>query len=94
VEISFKKGNLMSYEQAQPYFAAMKVNKPFPMAPITIIPTQEAYSYVLANAGATLPKRDPVDVRVVEQVRTGKINALKNVKLPEPRYWYNHRCDI
>ena len=83
IQLENKKGDLMSYEQAQPYFAAMKVDKPFPMAPISIIPTQEAYSYVLENAGATLPKRDPVDTRVIEQVRTGKINALKNVKLPE-----------
>jgi Spy/CpxP family protein refolding chaperone len=34
---------------------------------------KDAYQYVLDNAGATLPVRDPVDTRVVEQVRTGKI---------------------
>ena len=27
---------------------------------------------VLGQAGATLPKRDPVDVRIIESVRTGK----------------------
>jgi len=83
IQMENKKGDLMTYAETQPYFAAMKVDKPFPMAPITIIPTLQAYDYVLANAGATLPKRDPVDVRIVKQVKTGKIDYLPNVKLPE-----------
>jgi hypothetical protein len=50
----------------------------------------------LDNVGATLPKRDPVDVRITEQVRTGKINApevktdtdfqFKVRKLPKDSY--------
>jgi hypothetical protein len=28
---------------------------------------------VLAHVGATLPRRDPVDLRVIEMVRTGKV---------------------
>src|SRR5688572_673185 len=36
---------------------AIKVTEPMPMAKVTIIPTKEAYSYVLDNVGATLPKR-------------------------------------
>ncbi|MDB5192869.1 MAG: polysaccharide lyase [Segetibacter sp.] len=68
------------------YMAAMKVDKPHPMPPITIVPAKEAFTYVLANAGATLPRRDAVDVRITEQVRTGKINALPNVKLPETNF--------
>lgn len=55
------------------YAAEVKMDKPFPMAPITIMPTIEARDFVLANAGATLPKRDPVDERIVRQVKTGKI---------------------
>lgn len=51
----------------------MKVDKPFPMPAVTIMPTEQAYQFVLANVGATLPHRDAVDMRVVEQVRTGKI---------------------
>jgi hypothetical protein len=42
------------------------------MAPVTILPAKEAYEAALANCGATLPKRDPVDVRIVEEVRSGK----------------------
>src|SRR5690606_21364575 len=33
VQIENKKGELMTYEQSKSYFAAMRVNKPFPMAP-------------------------------------------------------------
>ncbi|UOQ96763.1 polysaccharide lyase [Hymenobacter sp. 5317J-9] len=68
------------------YQADMKVDKPLPMPEITIIPAEKAYSYVLDNAGATLPKRDPVDARVIQQVRTGKIDYLKNVKLPTTQF--------
>lgn len=51
----------------------MKVDKPFPMPPVKIMPAEEAYHWVLTNVGATLPHRDAVDARVIEQVRTGKI---------------------
>jgi hypothetical protein len=56
----------------------IKVNQPLPMADITLVPAQQAYTYVLANAGATLPKRDPVDVRIVETVKTGKTPYKEN----------------
>jgi hypothetical protein len=32
---------------------------------------EEAYQLVLENAGATLPKRDPIDARIVDEVRNG-----------------------
>ena len=86
IQLENKKGDAMTFEEAKPYFAAMRSSKPHPMAPITIIPTEKAYDYVLANVGATLPKRDAVDTRVIEQVRTGKINYLKNVKLPSTQF--------
>jgi len=68
------------------YKDAMKWNKPLPMPEITIIPTLEAKAFVLDNAGATLPKRDPVDTRIVEQVRTGKITYIEGVKLPTTQF--------
>jgi hypothetical protein len=52
--------------------AEVKLEHPLPMAPVTILPAKEAYDAALANCGATLPKRDPVDVRVLEEVRSGK----------------------
>ena len=53
------------------------------MAKFTLVSAEKAYDYVLDNAGATLPRRDPVDTRVVKQVATGEIDYIKNVKLPE-----------
>ncbi len=68
------------------YTAAMKWDKPLPMPEFTIIPTLEAKEYVLKNAGATLPKRDPVDTRIVKQVTTGKIEFDPNVPLPTTQF--------
>lgn len=55
--------------------AYIKHDKPFVMPLITIMEANEAYEFVLNNVGATLPKRDAVDIRVIKQVRTGKIEA-------------------
>ena len=62
------------------YTDAIRVDKPFPMAPITMLTAKEAHDYVLNNAGAILPVRDPVDKRIVEEVRTGKIVYDKNAQ--------------
>jgi hypothetical protein len=68
------------------YTDYMKVTSPLPMTPVTVLSATEAFQYVLANAGATLPRRDPVDARVVEQVRTGKIKYDPNVPLPATQF--------
>ncbi len=68
------------------YTDDMKWNSPLPMAPMTILSANVAKSYVLANAGAILPKRDAVDNRIVTQVSTGKIAYLSNVALPETQF--------
>lgn len=68
------------------YKDAMKWDKPLPMPELTIVPTEEAKVFVLANAGATLPKRDAVDTRIVKQVTTGKIEFDPNVPLPETQF--------
>ncbi len=60
-------------KDAGQYKDYMKVDKPFPMPPVKILSATAAFNFVLTNVGATLPKRDAVDARVVEQVRTGKI---------------------
>jgi hypothetical protein len=59
---------------------SIRVDKPFPMPKVTIVPAQQAYDYVLANAGATLPKRDAVDERIVRVVKTGKIEYNENAE--------------
>jgi hypothetical protein len=68
------------------YLANIKWTKPLPMPAITILQADEAKKYVLANAGATLPKRDAVDTRIVKQVATGKIEYSDKVKLPETQF--------
>jgi hypothetical protein len=55
--------------------ALAKVNTPFEAWPIYQQTASEAYEAVLAKAGATLPKRDAVDQRIVEMVRTGKVGS-------------------
>ncbi len=65
-------------ENAAERLAKIKADQPFPMARITMTSAQDAYTSVLANAGALLPKRDPVDTRVVEMVRTGKVAPVKS----------------
>ncbi len=49
-----------------------RVNTPFEAWPVNQQTALQACEAVLARAGATLPRRDAVDRRVVEMVRTGK----------------------
>ncbi len=58
-------------EKLRALAARVRSDRPFPMPPITVQSAQDAYESVLANAGATLPRRDAVDQRVVTEVRTG-----------------------
>ena len=57
--------------------AAARVSEPFKHAALPIQPAKDAYETVLASAGATLPKRDPVDLRVINMVRTGEVATKK-----------------
>jgi pectate lyase len=49
-----------------------RVYSPFEAWPMNLQSAEEAFVDVLARAGATLPRRDAVDARVIESVRTGK----------------------
>ena len=51
----------------------VRSEKPYPHSYLEIQPAEEAYKTVLANAGATKPRRDPVDERIVKMVRTGTV---------------------
>jgi hypothetical protein len=54
----------------------IRSDKPFDHAPLDIQKdAKAAYETVLAGSGATLPKRDPIDNRIVETVRTGKTTS-------------------
>jgi hypothetical protein len=65
------KGLITDSNELQQIIAQVRVDKPFPMAPMTIQTAAEAFESVLAGAGDTLPKRDSVDERAVRQTRTG-----------------------
>ena len=73
------------------YTDSIKATKPFPMPKATIIPAQEAYEYVLANVGAILPKRDAVDARIINDVRTGVISYVPNTDNSNGKQWVKHR---
>ncbi|UGU15758.1 polysaccharide lyase [Sinomicrobium kalidii] len=91
IQIEGKDGELMPYEDAKEYFPYMKARSPLPMPWLKkIMPVKESYEYVLNNAGATLPKRDPVDERVVRTVRTGKPEYVKGLD-PGSFYQFEHR---
>jgi hypothetical protein len=72
----------------------IKTDIPMPHARLPIRPAAEAYTFVLAHAGATLPKRDPVDLRIVDSVRTGKpagqVQPHTREQLVQPPYTEKH----
>jgi hypothetical protein len=54
---------------------SIRLPKPVAHAPLQIQSATEAFTAVLANAGATRPRRDAVDERIVHTVRTGQVTA-------------------
>jgi len=73
IQTADKDGDVDETERAM-----MRSDKPFVMAPISIMETQEAYNWVLDHVGATIPCRDIVDKRICEEVRTGKAYYVEN----------------
>jgi hypothetical protein len=55
--------------------AEIRTNTPYPYAPLWIQAPKDAMETVFAQAGATRPRRDRVDERVIRMVRTGKVTA-------------------
>jgi len=55
----------------QPSNPDFKLEEPWPAMAINQQTAEEAYRVVLEEAGATLPKRDAIDTRIVEEVRSG-----------------------
>ena len=83
IQTSDKDGKLNPDE-----LALMKSNEPFPMAHMTILPSEKTFDYVLENVGATLPTRDIVDERIINEVRTGEAYYVK--KLPKDNPYGDH----
>ncbi len=62
----------------------IRAKEAFAVCQITAQDAKKAYELVLAGAGATLPVRDAVDRRVVEMVRTGKVESPRNGIIRDP----------
>lgn len=76
IQTADKDGDL-----AEDELVIMHSKEPFVMPHMTILPNSQTFDYVLNNVGATIPKRDIVDQRVVDEVRTGNVYYEK--KLPK-----------
>jgi hypothetical protein len=59
---------------------SLEAERPFPAPPVTTEPAQAAYLCVLNEAGATLPRRDSVDERIVREVREGTGHIIRWVR--------------
>ena len=77
-------------DDAGKYLPQIRSNKPFKMPYVSVMSAEEAYDYVLENAGANLPGRDPVDKRILRQVRTNKINTDDYTEI-DSLYQFEHR---
>ncbi|WP_372772623.1 polysaccharide lyase family 1 protein [Mangrovibacterium sp.] len=53
------------------YLEGLKLNVPWPAMAINQQTPEDAFTAVLKNAGTTLPKRDTVDLRTIDEVRNG-----------------------
>jgi pectate lyase len=60
--------------------ATVAAAQPFPAPPVTTELPAAAYEHVLQEAGATLPRRDAVDERIVNETRSGGGHIIKWVK--------------
>ena len=56
----------------------MHAREPFEMPPLHIMGAEQVFQWVLANVGATIPCRDVVDQRVIQEVRTGTPFYIKD----------------
>ncbi len=50
---------------------AARADTPFPAPAVSTVPAQEVYERILAGVGATRPRRDAVDTRIVDEIRRG-----------------------
>jgi pectate lyase len=61
-----------------------KLNKPWNAMPINQQSAKDAFDAVLAHAGCSLPRRDSVDARIIEEARTGTTTHGNNGIIVKP----------
>jgi hypothetical protein len=67
------KGLIIDTALNQQIIADVRVQQPFPMAPLPIESARDAFQSVLKGAGDTLPCRDSVDERAIRETKTGQV---------------------
>ncbi len=77
-------GGVQIREDAK-YLAEIRLPEPWPALPIKPQTAGQAYNSVLAHVGASLPKRDAIDTRLIEETRTG------TATFEGPRYRENRK---
>lgn len=70
-EYSEAAGNFIGPESNNPPADITLVATPFTAPALTTQSAAQAYALVLKKAGSTIPRRDVVDLRVIEQVKAG-----------------------
>jgi len=70
--VQFDKEDAEMEAQIKALIKKVRATTPIPASPIAQQTAEQAYELVLDSAGATMPKRDPVDTRIINIVRTGK----------------------
>jgi len=74
-ELTKSNSRFFSLTEADGKKQVTTVNEPWPAAAVTTLPADKAFEAVLLSVGASLPKRDSVDARIIATVRErgGKI---------------------
>ncbi|WP_340114645.1 pectate lyase [Maribellus mangrovi] len=87
---NWKGIQIENMDGAGEFLPQLKSNKPFKMPYVHLMDANEAYDFVVENAGANLPKRDPVDKRILRQVKTNEINFDDYTEV-DSLYQFEHR---
>lgn len=76
-------GGVQGYnaDKAETPMEEIHMTTPFTMPSVTIMKTKDSYKWILAHVGATFPKRDAVDSRIIKTVKTGKAIYVKNAPI-------------
>ena len=73
--------------------AAMIVDEPFDSPPVRVQSAEAGFEETLAEAGASLPARDAVDLRIVADVRNGTGKVIeKETDLPADQRWPDYHA--
>ena len=75
-------------EGGNSHIATLKLDQPYSAIPINQQTAEDAYVAVLEKVGASLPKRDSIDTRIVDETRNGNatfegVAYKNNIRLPD-----------